>query len=180
LAYQPPPGQAPPVGYPAPSPGYQPPGAYTQPPYSGPARRPRVWLWILGGCAGLVVLGVVGLIGLLMVSWTALQQGQNGAFNCLPSDFPKYSNQHLQNVSTFTGTGGSSCTMIFDDDAEASVVTSYYAAELNTGDWVVTKNDSANGVLTFQRRTNPRVHGTVAIFGHGQKSRVDVQVITGS
>jgi hypothetical protein len=128
----------------------------------------------------LSILGVAGLIALVVFTWNSIPSGAGGANGCVPADFPRFPHQHLRGYSTFTGTGGSSCKLTFDDDAGASVVTSYYAAELNTGDWVVTKNDSANGVLTFQRRTNPRVHGTVAIFGHGQKSRVDVQVITGS
>jgi hypothetical protein len=126
----------------------------------------------------LTILSVAGLIALFVYTWNSITPASGGAIGCVPGDFPRYPHQHLRGYSTFTGTGGRSCKLTLDDDAEASAVTSYYAAELDSGDWVVTNNNTAAGVLTFQRRSNPRVHGTVAISGHGQKSQAVVEVIT--
>jgi hypothetical protein len=126
----------------------------------------------------LSILGVAGLIALVVFTWNSIPSGAGGANGCVPADFPRFPHQHLRGYSTFTGTGGSSCKLTFDDDAEAAAVTDYYAAELDTGDWVLTRSDSANGVLTYRRRSNPKVHGTVAISGHGQRSLVQVEVIT--
>jgi hypothetical protein len=126
----------------------------------------------------LSILGVAGMIALGVYAWNSIPKGAGGANGCVPADFPRYPHQHLRGYSSFTGTGASTCKLTFDDDAEASTVNGYYAAELETGDWVVTRNDTATGVLTFQRRSNPKVHGTVAIIGHGQRSQVEVDVIT--
>jgi hypothetical protein len=43
---------------------------------------------------------------------------------------------------------------------------------------MVTGTDTRNGAISFSRRSNPKVHGTLAIFGHGTRTQVQFEIIT--
>lgn len=147
-----------------------------QPPVYGPAPpRRRIWPWLLAGCGLLLVLGIVGLI----VGGIALTRSvQRGAFDCVPSDFPKYQNQQVKSFSNFQGTDHNTCQISLDIDADSTTVTSFYQSQLNSGDWTVTASDTRNGTVSFSRRSSPKVHGTLAIYGHGTRTQVQYEIIT--
>lgn len=166
--------------YPPPPPSQQPAPVpsvygYPQPLYApAPPRRP-VWPWLIGGCAALAFLGIVGGVVLILLLAKGLQAG---TLNCYGSDFPAYPNQTVQNVNTFQGTGGSSCHMVVEVNADSATATAYYTANLNSGDWVITGTDQSTGIISFKRRSNPKVHGTVELLGHGSHTQVQIEVVT--
>ena len=143
-------------------------------PFAQPPQRRGVpiWAWVVGGCGAVVVLGLV----LAVVGGLALARSfQSGGLSCLPKDFPVYAGASYQNVRTFVGTGGSTCTVTLDVAASSSDVTAYYEQHLNSGSWKVKGYDAGQGVLGFARSDNPKASGTVTFLGHGTRTQVDVQ-----
>jgi hypothetical protein len=151
------------------------PGASPMP----PPRRSRGWIWwLVGGCAVVLVLGVIGAgFGI----YTLVNRFQQGAFTCLPADFPTYPGASVVNENAQVGTefspGDSSrCNMVFNSNDDVTTVTTYYQAHLNSGDWIIQSSDSSNGVITFQRRSRTQTVGTLTLLGRGQHSELDIRL----
>jgi len=92
-----------------------------------------------------------------------------------PKDFPIYAGASYQNVRTFVGTGGNTCTVTLDVVASSTDVTAYYQEHLSSGSWKVKGYDAGQGVLGFGRTDNARTSGTVTFLGHGTRTEVDIQ-----
>jgi hypothetical protein len=144
-----------------------------------PPGRSRGWIWwLVGGCGVLLVLGVIGAgFGI----YSLVNRFQNGAFSCLPSDFPNYPGASVVSENTKVGAGMSAgdttrCTIVLDSNDDVATVTTYYEAHLNSGDWTVVSSDSANGAIDFQRKSRPHTVGTVTLLGRGQHSEIDIQL----
>jgi hypothetical protein len=144
-----------------------------------PARRSRSWIWwLVGGCGVLLILGAVGAgFGV----YSLVNRFQHGGFSCLPSDFPIYPGASLVNENTQIGTefspgDNSRCNMTLDSNDSVGTVTTYYEAQLNTGDWTIVSSDSANGVISFQLKSRPQTVGTVTLLGRGQHSEIDIRL----
>lgn len=138
----------------------------------GPPRRPRRWLWWLaGGCAVLLILGLVGAVagGRVLVD-----RFQHGAFTCLPSDFPRYPGATVSSESPYTGTNGSECRMTFDSSDRVSWVGPYYQTWLDQDDWSVLAVDYSNATITFQRRSRAQTAGSVKLTRLGEGTRIRV------
>src|ERR1700694_1854749 len=66
-----------------------------------PPRRSRSWIWwLVGGCGVILVLGAIGAVFGIYSLVTRFQQG---AFSCLPSDFPKYQGASVVSENTRIG-----------------------------------------------------------------------------
>jgi hypothetical protein len=144
-----------------------------------PAQRSRSWIWwLVGGCALLLVIGVVGAgFGI----FSLVNRFQHGGFSCLPSDFPIYpaasvTGENTQIANQFSPGDNSRCNMGFDSNDSVDTVTTYYEAQLNNGDWIVVSSDTVNGVISFQRKSRPQTVGTVTLLGRGQHSAIEIQL----
>ena len=142
-------------------------------------RRSRSWIWwLVGGCA---VLLIIGTIGVGFGVYTLVTRFQNGAFSCLPADFPNYPRASVISENTTTEAGlpsGDSrrCNMVLDSNDSVAAVTTFYQAQLNNGDWTITSSDSSNDVIHFQRKSRPQTVGTLTVLGRGQYSEVQIQL----
>jgi hypothetical protein len=147
-------------------------------PLPAPRRsRNGIW-WLVGGCAVVLVIGAVGLgFGV----YSLVNKFQQGGFTCLPSDFPGYPGASMVSENTRVGTGispgdSTRCTMVIDSNDDVASVTTFYAAHLNEGDWAVVASDTANGVISFHRKSRPQTVGAVTLLGRGQHSEIDIQL----
>lgn len=151
------------------------PGAAPMP----PPRRSNGWIWwLVGGCA---VLLVIALVGLGFGVYSLVNGFQHGAFSCLPSDFPSYPGASVTNENTSVGTEFSSgdtkrCTIVLDSNDGVATVASFYEQQLATGDWTIASSDPTNGVIKFERRSRPQTVGTLTLLGRGQHSEIDIQL----
>jgi hypothetical protein len=116
---------------------------------------------------GFVVFGVYRVVG------------QVGRASCLPADFPRYQGASTTGLHVFNGTGGSSCDMVFDSADSASQVGDFYTSQLDQGNWHVLSASRADGTITFQRRSDPGVHGRMQILGRGVHTTFEVVVQAG-
>jgi hypothetical protein len=139
-------------------------------------RRSFAWVWWLaGGCAVLVVIGLVAAalgLGSLVSSF------QHGGFSCLPSDFPSYPGATVSSENTYVGTGvpaGDSkrCTMVLESNDDVNIVTSWYSSNLNSGDWSAS-SDNASGTVQFENRSRPSTKGTIELLGRGQHTEIRI------
>lgn len=150
-------------------------GASSAPPAQRGSRR---WLWWLGGgCLLLLLLGIGG--GIWGVT-TLVRTAQQGGFNCLPSDFPRYPGATVTRVYTYVGTGvapGDSreCQQGLSSDDDAATVTEFYTSNLNSGDWTITNIDTANGVIRFARKSKPQNVGVVQLLGRGRHTQIEIK-----
>src|SRR4029077_1513839 len=134
------------------------------PPMPAP-QRSRAWIaWLAGGCAVLFVLGVIGAgFGL----FSLVRQFQNGAFNCLPADFPHYPGATVSSVKTSLGTTRQ-CAEVLESDDSVATVTAFYQQELSTGDWTITSSDPATGEVRFRGQSRARAFGAGRFLGLGR------------
>jgi hypothetical protein len=144
-----------------------------------PPRRSRGWIgWLIGGCAVLLVLGVIGAgFGV----YSLVNRFQHGGFSCLPSDFPTYpgaslTNENSQIGNEFAPGDNNRCSMVFNSNDDVATVTTYYESHLSSGDWTIVSHDAANGVLGFQRKSRPQTVGSVTLLGRGQHSEIDIRL----
>jgi hypothetical protein len=127
---------------------------------------------LAGGCAVLLVLAVIGAaFGLSSL----VRQFQNGAFNCLPSDFPSYPGATVSSENTSFGTT-KRCTIVLESDDGVAAVTAFYQQELNTGDWAITSSDPTSGEFSFRRPSRAQTFGTISFLGRGQHTEIDIQL----
>jgi hypothetical protein len=142
-----------------------------------PPRRSKTWIWwVAGGCAVLLVLGLVvagfGIAGLV-------RGFQSGAFNCLPSDFPSYPNTTTASFNTSFGSAAAPgdskrCRIVLESNDDVATVTSFYQQKLNSGHWTITSNDSSTGVISFQLVSRPLTAGTVSLLARGQHTEIQI------
>ena len=144
-----------------------------------PPRSSRPWIWwLVGGCAVLLVIAVVGAgFG----AYSLVSRFQHGGFSCLPRDFPTYPGasviaENTQFGNEFSPGDNTRCNMGFDSNDSVATVTIYYQAQLDNGDWTIVSSDTANGVISFQRRSRPQTVGTVTLLGRGQHSTINIQL----
>ncbi|HXC76922.1 MAG TPA: hypothetical protein VNU19_07715 [Candidatus Acidoferrum sp.] len=144
-----------------------------------PPRSSRAWIWwLVGGCAVLLILGAVGAgFGI----YSLVNRLHQGAFSCLPSDFPIYPGagviaENTQIGNEFSPGDSTRCNMGFDSNDGAATVTAYYELQLTDGDWTIVSSDPANGFISFQRKSRPQTVGTVTLLGLGQHSAIEVQL----
>jgi hypothetical protein len=144
-----------------------------------PPRRSRSWIWwLVGGCAVVLVLGAIGAgFGI----YSLVTRFQSGAFNCLPSDFPNYPgasvvNENARIGNEFSPGDNHRCTIVYDSNDDVATVTTYYQSQLSSGDWTIVSSDTANGVISFQRKSRPQTVGTVTLLGRGEHSEIDIQL----
>ena len=143
------------------------------------SRPRRTWIWwVAGGCALLLVIGVVGAI----VGGAALvNRIQHGDFSFLPSDFPAYPGATLTSEKTYIGTGvapgdSKECQESLDSEDDVKTVTSFYASRLSSGDWEITTNDEANGTIRFARMSRPQTVGIVTLLGRGSHTVIEIKL----
>jgi hypothetical protein len=142
-------------------------------PHTLAPRRSRAWIgWLAGGCAVLLVLGVIGAgFGL----FSLVRQFQNGAFNCLPSSFPSYPGATVSSENTSFGTI-KRCTIVLESDDGVAAVTAFYQQELDAGDWTITSSDPSSGEFNFRLRSRAQTYGTISFLGRGQHTEIDIQL----
>jgi len=142
-------------------------------------RGSRTWIWWLaGGCALLLLIGAGGAI------WGALSlvnAVQHGALNCLPSDFPSYPGATITREYTYFGGGvapgdSKECQMTLESDDDSATVSDFYASRLDSGDWTVTANDSANGQIRFHRVSRPLTMGILDLLARGQHTEIQLKL----
>lgn len=150
-------------------------GGPNLPPRASAAPRPRRWPWVLFGIGVALALILEGSIALGI--YTAVRQV--GKATCLPSNFPSYQGATTTGLHVYTGTGGSSCDMVFDSSDSAGQVTDFYTTRLDQGDWRVVAISAADGTITFQRRSDSGVHGHLRVLGRGVHSTFEVVVQAG-
>lgn len=139
----------------------------------------RAWIWWLaGGCALLLVLGLVGAV----VGGVALYGSfQRGAFSCLPSDFPNYPGATVTSENTNTGTAvapgdSKSCLMVLHSNDDIATVASFYNEKLSSGDWKVTAFVSTYGQIRFHRVSSEATVGLVQVQARGQQTVITIQL----
>jgi hypothetical protein len=142
-----------------------------------PPRRSRAWIWWLGG--GCAVLLVIGVIGIGFGAFTLVNRFQHGGFSCLPSDFPNYPNATVANQQTKIGAGIANgdtkeCLMVLESNDDVATVTAYYEQQLNSGDWTISSSDLAGGTISFQLQSRLQTGGTVTLLARGQHTEVRI------
>jgi hypothetical protein len=150
------------------------------PAYPQAARRSsHTWIWwVAGGCA---VLLVIGLVGAGVGVYNLVNSFQHGGFSCLPSDFPSYPGATVASENTYVGTGltpGDSkrCRMILESNDDSTTVSAFYNEKLSSGDWKVTAYVASIGQIQFQRVSRPQTIGTVDFLGRGQHTEIHIQL----
>jgi hypothetical protein len=146
-------------------------------PIAPPRSRPWIW-WVAGGCALLLVIGVVG-VGFGIYSF--VNSFSKGAFACLPSDFPSYPGATVSSFNTHFGAGAApgdskTCLMVLESSDDSATVSAFYNDNLNTGDWHVTAVISSAGQIQFHRVSRPATVGLVEVLGKGQQSEIRIQL----
>lgn len=149
-------------------------------PYAPAApRRSHTWIWwVAGGCAVLLVLGLVGAgIGV----YNLVNSFQHGGFTCLPSDFPAYPGATVVSENTSFGTGvapgdSRSCRMVLESNDDSATVTAFYNEKLSSGDWKVVAYVASVGQIQFQRTSRPETVGTIDFLGRGQRTEIHIQL----
>jgi hypothetical protein len=142
-------------------------------------RRSRSWIWwVAGGCALLLVLG---LIGAGFGVYALVKRFQTGVFSCLPSDFPNYPGASVVSERANVGAGFAPgdinrCTMVLNSDDDVAAVTAFYEWRLDAGDWTIASRDSASGAIDFQRKSRPQTVGTLSVAGRGTHTEIDVRL----
>jgi hypothetical protein len=156
------------------------PAGQAAPPPTAP-RRSFAWVWWLaGGCAVLVVIGVIAAIVGLGSLFTNFQ---HGGFSCLPSTFPSYPGTSVAGEqTTYLGAGmppgdTNECRMTLESNDSVSTVTDWYSTRLGSGDWTV-NTDATTGVIKFQSRSKPSTVGTIELLGRGEHTEIRITLDT--
>jgi hypothetical protein len=141
-----------------------------------PRTRPWIW-WLAGGCALLLVIGVVGAgFGI----YSIVHSISSATFVCLPADFPGYPQAHVSSEFTYVGTAvapgdSKSCRVVLESADDAATVTAFYDDKLRTGDWTVIADLPSHGQIQFQRVSRPQSFGVVDLLAMGQQTEIRIQ-----
>jgi hypothetical protein len=144
-------------------------------PVARPRTRPWIW-WLAGGCA---LLLVIGLVGAGFGVYSLVHSFQSGGLACLPSDFPSYPGATVTSEVTNFGSGvapgdSKSCHMVLESGDDAATVTAFYNDNLNSADWHVTAFISSGGQIQFNRVSRPATVGVVQLLGKGQQTEIRI------
>jgi len=149
------------------------------PPIEPARRRGRAWIWWLAG--GCLLLLVIGIFGVAAGAAYLVKNFQGGGYSCLPSDFPSYPGSSVTHEYTYYGTNVApgdthECQMSFHTQDDVGTVTDFYANRLNSGDWTLIANDTANGAIDFQSSSRPATIGTILLYGQGQHTMIEIRL----
>lgn len=156
-------------------------GSRWVPTMTAPPHRSRAWIWWLaGGCALLLVIGLVAA-GIGVYSLARNIQSSGFGLNCLPSDFPSYPGATVTTAQVNYGAGvapGDSrvCQVKLESTDDVATVTTFYTARLNSGDWKVTAVISSVGQIQFHRVSRDQTVGLVQLLGRGQHTEIIIQL----
>jgi hypothetical protein len=145
-------------------------------PIARPRTRPWIW-WLAGGCALLLVIGLVGAgFGIYSIAHSL----SSATFACLPSDFPNYPGARVVSSTTYVGTAvapgdSKSCRMVLESTDDVATVTAFYDDKLRTGDWMVIADLPKYGQIQFHRVSRPQAFGLVLLLGKGQQTEIRLQ-----
>jgi hypothetical protein len=151
-------------------------GQPTGQPIPRPRTRPWIW-WLAGGCALLLVIGLVGAgFGIYSVAHSI----SSATFACLPSDFPSYPGARVTTATTYVGTAvapgdSKSCRMVLESTDDVATVTAFYDDRLRTGDWTVIADLPTYGQIQFHRVSRPQAFGLAQLLGKGQQTEIRIQ-----
>jgi hypothetical protein len=151
-------------------------GQPTVQPVARPRTRPWIW-WLAGGCA---LLLVIGLVGAGFGVYSLVNSFKGASFACLPADFPSYPGATVASEVTSFGTGvapgdSKSCRMVLESTDGSVTVTAFYDDNLRTGDWIVIADLPSNGQIQFQRASRPQAGGVVQLLAKGQQTEIRIQ-----
>lgn len=121
-------------------------------------------------------VGAALIIGALWVASTFFTGSNLGRVFGVPQDFPIYPGAGLVGVRENFGTNGSSVVASWEVDAPVDKVTAFYEERLNQAPWTINRINTTDGSIEFQR-TGSKSQGIIQIFGHGQPTRVDMQLL---
>ncbi len=68
------------------------------------------------------------------------------------------------------------CRESLDSSDDVATVTNFYASRLNSGDWKITANDTANGERRFHRESRPQTVGWITLLGRGQHTVIEIKL----
>jgi hypothetical protein len=145
-------------------------------PIARPRTRPWIW-WLAGGCALLLVIGLVGAgFGIYSLAHSL----SSATFACLPSDFPSYPGARVMSSINYVGTAvapgdSKSCRMVLESTDDVATVTAFYDDKLRTGDWAVIADLPKYGQIQFHRVSRPQAFGLVLLLGKGQQTEMRIQ-----
>ncbi len=145
------------------------------PPESGqlsPDARGVAWIWWLSGCAALVAVLVIG--GFAVGGFALYNAARSGAFNCVPSDFPKYPNLAFRSLNAKTNGAQSSCEIVYASSDSAPAVVDFYTSKLGEAPWQV--RDSGPSAIDFVN-SDTGATGTVQVTptSSGSEILIDYQ-----
>ena len=145
-------------------------------PIARPRTRPWIW-WLAGGCALLLVIGVVGAgYGIYSIAHSISSTN----FACLPSDFPRYPGAKYASF-TFDLNGtypGNTCHSVFESNDDVVAVTAFYRSKLNTGDWQVAPILDHSDTVTFQPAKSDAPFGTVQVAFGNAHTEITIDLFT--
>ena len=121
------------------------------------------------------MLLVIGVIGAGFGLFSLVRQFQNGALDCLPSDFPSYPGATVSSWNTTFG-ATKRCTIVLQSDDGVAAVTAFYEQGLSSGDWTIMTSDPASGEFSFRRLSRPQTFGTISLLGRGQHTEIEIQL----
>ncbi len=132
-------------------------------------RRSSAWIWWLAGCAALIA--VVTVIGLGFLGVEFFNAARSGAFNCVPSEFPKYPGASFSSVNVTTNGASRTCVETFVTADSQSTVVDFYKSRLSEAPWQVT--DSGPSSVNF---LNPDTgaSGTVQVTPTDGGSEIEI------
>ena len=143
---------------------------------AAPRRSSLRWIWwLVGGCAVLAVLAIVGIV----LGAASLFSAFHSASACLPSDFPQYPGATETSFNTYAGTGVAPgdthrCTITLESNDDAPTVTAFYTDRLNSGDWTLDSNDPTTGEITFHLNSRHATIGKIDFLARGQHTEIQI------
>ena len=93
-----------------------------------------------------------------------------------PADVPVYTGARLTSAAAFTSNGQATWGMEWETFDSVAMVTAFYTAKLNQGDWTLTFSGGANGAFSavFARKSNSRVGGILGVDGSSGLTKISL------
>lgn len=128
-----------------------------------------------------MVLVAIVVMAAIIGGAALVNRMQNGSLTCLPSDFPKYPGATVTGETNYLGTVSApgdthECRMTFESNDDVSTVTGFYAAQMDVGEWMITANDTGNGVMQVRLRSRPATVGQIQFAGLGRHTQIQVKL----
>ena len=140
-------------------------------------RRSSALVWVLAGCATVLVLATVG-IGFGVYSY--VHGFLSGSRTCLPSDFPRYPGA-VPREWTFDLNGtypGNTCHFVFESNDDVETITAFYESKLNSGNSRVTTSGKPAGQISFQLAREAWPFGTVNVAVGKTRTEITIDLFT--